>query len=184
MTPFKLHAQKGRAVIKSEECLTPRVIYSTEWILKKHQKCFLFGLSKIEYYCGERLFPADFADTDAKFVEQKTFFKRFIVCPNITCADGVKKKYYTLKNSLPICYKCNCDLSSRADIINLIDQKKQESTVLPTCQSVKCGRFICQRKKQARRLPQGVQAQPAKRRKKDQKNNRGGRSALSCQDCC
>ena len=172
-TPFKLHAQKGRAVIKCEECLTPRVIYSKERILKKHQKCFLFGLSKIEYYCGERLFPADFADTDAKFVEQKTFFERFIVCPNITCADGVKKNYYTLKNSLPICYKCNCDLSSRADIISLIDQKKQEyTTVWPPCQSVKCGRFICQRKKQARRFQSAKQEEG------------GDGSALSCQDCC
>ncbi len=76
-------------MIQCEECQKPRIVYSKKRILKKDKKLLTVGL-EVEFYCGKPLFPPEFAlvpKNNSQFEDQKSFFERFIVSPNITCDD-------------------------------------------------------------------------------------------------
>jgi hypothetical protein len=165
-----------RVLIQCEECQKPRIVYSKKRILKKDKKLLTAGLEEVEFYCGESLFPPEFAlvpKNNSQFDAQKNFFERFIVSPNITCDDPVQKNYYTMKNIPTICNVCCTDLSDNKEILDLIITKKKEYvSVTPSCRSVDCGDFICLRKKKIKRSrsSEGAKPNPAKRRRQEEEN--------------
>ena len=59
----------------------------------------------------------------AAYDQQKSFFERFKTSHKIECTSTIQKNY-TLQDHKPVCYKCNSDLTERADLINLIATQK------------------------------------------------------------
>ena len=142
-------------------------------MLKKHKELFSAGIESKEFFCGEALFEPNFAlvgSNDPKFVDQKVFFKRFVVSANLTCESTIETHYYSFSQVPLLCCQCGCDLSGLPEIIEKYKIKKERfSIVLPTCQSAKCGSFKCERKKKVKRPAPGASPQPQKRRRKGKK---------------
>ena len=137
-------------------------------------RLFFLMMCVLTVFCRSKLVMfALVPKNNSQFEDQKNFFERFIVSPNITCDDPVQKNYYTMKNIPTICNVCWTDLSDNKEILDLIITKKKEYlSVTPSCLSVDCGDFICLRKKKIVHDPQRVQSRT--RPSEDGKRRRTG----------